>query len=360
MKKYVSLLLVFAMTLALTACGKKDPTPDGSQQTVGAEASTSAPAVRPDETPVGAGEDFVIGFNEDDMPFSFLNEQGELVGYSVDVARAACEYNNWNLIAKPIQWEQKDEILESGSMDCIWGQATESEYYNEETETIWLAFGEVYVDVSTLSTSEMESMEDLKGKLVEVDPEAAFVLDEENANQWAKQLQKNVKELRTADNAEAAYRDLFDGKCDAVIVNAVSDTKVDFDQFTSVADEDGYVLKTLYSSEDDETSETLYYHAIGACFAQYNDYFDALNEALYQISMNGSIQSMMEGWNDTPWGSLSNRFSVYEYNEDEEFDSEDEEDEDYGELTPEELEELFGDTSILEITDEDYLEDVQP
>lgn len=356
MKKLLALLIALALPVSLSACGKQAPAAQNGSTSAASSSDTSGSEAAPEP-----GEDFVIGFDEDDMPFSYLDENGELVGYSVDVARAACLACGWNLMAEPLNWDERNTVLDEGTVDCIWGHATESEYFGDEEDRMWLVFGALSVDACVTVDSELNTIPELAGKIVEVDPEAAFCLEGETANEWGTLISQTAAMIKIVKDAETAYSDLFSGRCDAAVINVLSDDLVDFDQFSAVADEDGYILKTLYSSDDDETSETLFFRGIGACFPEYNDYFDALNDAMYQLSIDGTLQALMADWEDTEWGSLSDRFLLYDYSEDEDdgsdSDYEFEDEEDYGELTEEELEELFGDMSILELTDEDFEED---
>lgn len=352
MKKMTSLLLAMAMLLSLAACGNNSAQPGAAKP--GASSADGAESFTPQAA-------FVVAFDQDDMPFSYLDEKGELVGFSVDVVREACSRLGWELMAEPIDWSTKDAMLDEGTVDCVWGQATESEIYFDETDHIWLTYGEIFVDATTLVTNEAEAIPQLEGKVLVADPEAVFAVTGDDASEWGKSLWSKAASTTIADSAQDAYQALFSGKCDAVVINAKSDESVDFDRFDATVDEDGYSLKTLYSSEDDETSETLYYRAAGGCFANYTEDYETFSEVIYQMSDDGTIDSIMTQWDETPWGSLTRRFSVFSYNDDVSDDDseweEEEEDEELIELTEEELAEMFGDESVLEITDEDYEEE---
>lgn len=355
MKKMTALLLAMAMLLSLAACGGNSDKPGGT--TPGASSNNDADGSAPQAA-------FVVAFDQDDMPFSYLDEKGELVGLSVDVAREACNRLGWELMAEPIDWSTKDTVLDEGTVDCVWGQATESEIYLEESDHIWLTYGEIFVDATALVSSEAETIPQLEGKVLVADPEAVFALTGEDASEWGKSVWSKAASTSIADSAEDAYKALFSGKCDAVIVNAKSDEDIDFNQFDAEVDEDGYSLKTLYSSEDDETSETLYYRAVGGCFANYTEDYEKFSDVIYQMADDGTVKTLMEQWDDTPWGRLSKRFTAFEYvndaGEDDDEWEEEEEDEELIELSEEELAELFGDESVLEITDEDYEEGETP
>lgn len=367
MKKCIAILLALAVVLAVSGCGNK--TADAEKSQPEGEASGSVSAETSAETSAEPAEDneakaaFVIAFDEDDMPFSYRDEKGELVGLNVDVAREACKRCGWEMMAEGIDWTKKDEILAGGTVDCVWGKGTESEIFGSDSDLYWATYGEIYVDAMALIHSDVDILSQLKGKRIMIDPEARFAIEGSDASEECVALLKDAASVSIADSAEAAYQALFDNACDAVFVNAVSDAEVDFEKVSdnAEADEDGYVIKTLYTSEDEDNAEVLYYRGVGCCFANYSEDYDSMNNTLYSMCEDGSIAEMVKLWDNTEWGSLTKRFYVEDYSSDEdEEDISEEEDEETIELTEEELAELFGDSSIIDITDEDYKEESNP
>lgn len=358
MKKFLSLLLALAMALSLAACGsKQDTTPDTSDKPDLPDGSLSEDSSAPDaEITEGSETPFVVAFDQDNLPFSYLNDAGELVGFSVDVAREACARNGWELMAEPIDWKTREEVLSGGTVDCIWGQGTEAEMYAEDSEHPWLTYGELFVDATALIHSDIDTLPQLEGRVIEVEPDALFAIEGDMASQWGKFVSEKAGTIIKVESAEAAYRDLFDKKCDAVITNVKSDELIDLEQFDAEVDEDGYSLKTLYSSDDDDTSEMLFYHGIGASFTNYTDDYERLNETLYEMAEDGTISVIMQNWDNTPWGSVSNRFTIPDYSDQEtgigEDEWEEDEEDEYADLTDEELAEMFGDLEIIDISDE--------
>lgn len=62
----------------------------------------------------------VIGLDGGFPPMGFIDGSGEIVGFDVDVAREVCSRLGIELVTQPIDWAAKEELLNSGEIDCIW------------------------------------------------------------------------------------------------------------------------------------------------------------------------------------------------------------------------------------------------
>jgi polar amino acid transport system substrate-binding protein len=64
--------------------------------------------------------DLVIGIDSTYEPYTYIDEQGNYAGLDVDVATELCQRLGWEPVFTPIKWDQKNQYLEEGSIDCIW------------------------------------------------------------------------------------------------------------------------------------------------------------------------------------------------------------------------------------------------
>ena len=86
MKKIIALLLAGAMLCSLAACNVTVNT--GSES--GAESGKRV---------------FKHGFDLDYPPYSYINEDGSMGGFDVELAQAVCDHLGWEYQAVPFNWE---------------------------------------------------------------------------------------------------------------------------------------------------------------------------------------------------------------------------------------------------------------
>lgn len=156
-----------------------------------------------------------VGFDQSYPPYGFVGDDGEFTGIDLDMAKEVCERNGWELKLEPIDWDAKDALLNSGSINCIWNGFTK-----EGREDDYL-FSEPYMlneqVVVVKAGGDVKSLDDLAGKIVitQVDSAALDVLsDEENADMVA--LKGSLKELQTIGDYNNAFMQLESGMVDAV------------------------------------------------------------------------------------------------------------------------------------------------
>ena len=57
-------------------------------------------------------------------PMNYLDENGTLIGYDTDLAKAVFENLGYKVIFQEIDWDSKYTDLESGTIDCVWNGFT--------------------------------------------------------------------------------------------------------------------------------------------------------------------------------------------------------------------------------------------
>lgn len=124
MKKLAKLIAVMALVPAMLAgCGNSNGTSD--ETTTAANADTEAAAV------TEAGEDnslqkvldsgeFILGLDATFKPMGYTDENDEIVGFDIDCAEEVCARLGVKLVKQPIDWDTKEQDLDSGKIDCIW------------------------------------------------------------------------------------------------------------------------------------------------------------------------------------------------------------------------------------------------
>lgn len=190
MKKLITLALVGVLAIStLTGCGQ------GS-----------------------SGDTFTVGFDPEFPPYGYRDENGEYVGFDLDLAAEVAERNGWELVKQPIDWDAKDMELSSKSIDCIWNGFTIN---GREDDYTW---SDPYVDNSQVivvaADSGISTKEDLAGKIVAVQKDSsalAALNDEENAENIA--LRDSLAKLIEYADYNTAFMDLEQGAVEAVAID---------------------------------------------------------------------------------------------------------------------------------------------
>ena len=61
-----------------------------------------------------------IGIDGVYEPYTYTDENGDLTGIDIELAKEACERIGRKAVFIPIKWDNKDEYLKNGEVDCIW------------------------------------------------------------------------------------------------------------------------------------------------------------------------------------------------------------------------------------------------
>ena len=104
----------------------------------------------------------IVGFDAEYPPFGYKDDNGEYVGFDLDLAQEVCDNLGWELVKKPINWDSKDMELNSGTIDCIWNGFTIN---GREDDYTW---SDPYINneqvIVVAKDSGIEKLADLKGK----------------------------------------------------------------------------------------------------------------------------------------------------------------------------------------------------
>lgn len=54
-------------------------------------------------------------------PFNYMDENGDPTGIDVELAKEAFDRMGYRAVFVGIDWEEKDQLLKEGTVDCVWG-----------------------------------------------------------------------------------------------------------------------------------------------------------------------------------------------------------------------------------------------
>ena len=156
----------------------------------------------------------IIGLDENYPPMGYVDENGEIVGFDIDVAQEVCNRLGISLVKKPIDWDEKEKELNSGAIDCIWsGMSVTPE--REESMNLSQPYMKNELIFVVTSKSDAKSVSDLEGKTVGVQ---AGSTTQETIESSA--LYDKIKVNLNKDNIEL-FGELTNGTADAVLVDSV-------------------------------------------------------------------------------------------------------------------------------------------
>ena len=152
MKKKLKGIVVAAATLALAAV-------------MLAGCSGGGDAQKSDEGKAGdAPFTLTVGFDQGYPPYGYVGDDGQFTGFDLELAKAVCEKMGWELKLEPIDWDAKDALIGSGTINCIWNGFTMENREDDYTFSEPYMYNEQVVVVK--KDSGAKNLEDLAGKTV--------------------------------------------------------------------------------------------------------------------------------------------------------------------------------------------------
>ena len=271
MKKRATLLLALAMlaTTVLAGCGsKEDKSADNKK-----EDKKEAKVENDDET-------LIVGFDASFPPYGYMDDDGEYVGFDLELAQEVCDRNDWKLVKQPIDWDAKDMEIDSGTIDCIWNGFTMN---GREDEYTW---SDPYIDnkqvIVVATDSGINSFDDLSGKLVETQADSSALAALQGDQ---KELAGTFGSLTEIAEYNTAFMDLESGACDAIAM----DIGVAYYQINSRKNPDDY--KVL----DEEISSEQY--AVGFKLGN-EELRDKVQATLDEMAEDGTVAKIAEKYED--------------------------------------------------------------
>lgn len=167
------------------------------------------------EQPKGETQaEFVIGLDDSFPPMGFRDENNEIVGFDIDLAREVAKKLNMKLVIQPIDWASKELELNNGKISCIWNGLSVSPA-REEAMTLSKPYIANKMIIITKLDSPLELKADLSGKTVGLQTGSTAVAALEKDP-----ISKQVEQA-TYENNVLALQDLDIGRIDAVIMDEV-------------------------------------------------------------------------------------------------------------------------------------------
>ncbi|MDF2544316.1 MAG: hypothetical protein K0S47_4034 [Herbinix sp.] len=259
MKKVISIAMVFIMMLTMAACGKKDGE-DNSLQYIKDKGT------------------LVMGLDDSFPPMGFRDDADNIVGFDIDLAKAVCEKLGVELETQPIEWEAKEQELNTKNIDCIWnGFSVTPERL--ENLTMTKPYMENNISLVVTNSSDIVTFADMAGKNLAVQSGSSA---EEALNDEAnKDFKDSIGNVNGFGDYVTALMDLETGNSDAVLMDSVVANYM----ITDLGKDFKVLDETLVADE----------YAIGFRKGE-NALSDAVWNALKELKEDGTIAKISTEW----------------------------------------------------------------
>lgn len=214
-------------------------------------------------------------------PFNYIDENGRPTGIDVELAKEACRRMGYKVEFDTINWEDKNRLLETGEVDCLWGSFSMK---GREEKYRWAGpymFSRQVVAVN--DSSSIYRLADLEGRLVVVQtttkPEEIFM------KRTDKRIPR-VGRIYSMENRDLMFAMLGKGYVDALAMHE------------SAIRQYNKEVGTHYRILDEELLDT----GIGVAFAK-NDQrgiAEKLHKTLQEMHRDGTTKKILAKYLDEP------------------------------------------------------------
>jgi polar amino acid transport system substrate-binding protein len=218
----------------------------------------------------------VVGLDDTFAPMGFRDENDELVGFDIDLARAVGEELGVEVEFQPIDWDAKEAELEAKNIDCIWNGMSATPERQESMSLSNKYMNNRIVIMSLDENINITDVSQLKDIKIGVQADSA-ALETVKAHENYADFADNIAEYPTYDEA---ILDMKAGRIDVVAIDEV------FANYTSEN-------KTkMYQSDFDFGDD---FYAIG--FRKGDTELTAkVNDALQATIDNGKAEEISNKW----------------------------------------------------------------
>ncbi len=158
----------------------------------------------------------IIGLDDSFPPMGFRDENNEITGFDIDLAKETAARLGVTFKAQPIEWGNKDDELFLGKIDCIWNGLT----ITEQRENSF-AITKPYINNDQVlvvhKNSGIHTFADMNGQSVGCQIGSTA----EQAINRSERLKKSLKEIKLYQNNINALEDLESKTIDAVVMDSI-------------------------------------------------------------------------------------------------------------------------------------------
>jgi len=217
----------------------------------------------------------VLGLDDSFPPMGFRNENNEIVGFDIDVAKEVSKRLGVELVLQPISWTAKEQELNSYNIDCIWNGMSVNEE-RKQSMSLSIPYLENSMSFVAKEDNSINTLEDLKGKKVGVQSgsTAEEILQES-------EIYSELEEVISYTDNITAFMDLEINQIDVVFLDNVV-----ANYYITSNNKPYKVLEEGLAEEE---------YAIGFR-KQDTELTDKVNEILLEMKQDGSLAEISTRW----------------------------------------------------------------
>ena len=200
-RRLISVILATILVVSLGACQKSSDGEDNSLKYIQDNGK------------------FILGLDDTFAPMGFTDDNGNIIGFDIDLAKAVCEKLGVELVLQPIEWDSKEQELSTKNIDCIWnGLSSTAE--NKEKMTMSDTYMLNNISLVVVKGSEVTSMADMAGKRLAT--QGGSSSEQALDNEENKAFKDSLAATNSFDTYATALMDMETGSSDAVLMDSVS------------------------------------------------------------------------------------------------------------------------------------------
>ncbi|MDT2737764.1 amino acid ABC transporter substrate-binding protein [Enterococcus pseudoavium] len=263
LRKLVLGMAAVLTLVSLAACGKKEASGDDSWKTIEKDQKVT------------------IGLDDTFVPMGFKDEDGKIVGFDVDLAKAVFDQYDVKADFQPIDWSMKENELENGTIDLIWNGYTVTESRKKK-----VLFSNPYAQneqvLVTKKDSGITSAEAMKGKILGAQEGSSGYEAFGNEPKMLKDIVKDNDATLYASFNEAMI-DLENGRINGLLID-----KVYADYYLKQANKlDKYTISSVGFKNEN--------FAVGARKGD-KELVQKINSAFKELQENGKYAEISQKW----------------------------------------------------------------
>ena len=218
---------------------------------------------------------FILGLDDSFPPMGYRNEENEIVGFDIDVAKEVSKRLGVELKLQPISWVAKEQELNTSKIDCIWNGMSKNEE-REEAMCLSDSYMKNRMVFVVKNSDNYNDINELKNKNVGVQSGSSAEEILETA-----EIGKELTEIIPYEDNITAFMDLETNRVDAIFTDEVL-----ANYFIASNNKNYKILNE--SLEDEEYVIGFRKQDVALC--------NKINEILKEMKQDGTLGAISERW----------------------------------------------------------------